>query len=260
MKIQNEIEVSAPPDKLFEVLADVERVAPLLPGASIEGQEDDDTYNGTVKVKVGPITASYQGTLRFRELDHEDRRAVMEASGRETRGQGNAEALITASVSGSNFHSVLNLDTDLEVRGKVAQFGRGAINNVSQKLLEQFARNLESQVLSEDGEPSPTPGERETGAADQADGSTDNAGAEGRSQDRGRAAAAPAGEDSLDMLSVLGTPALRQAVPVVAGLAVGLLIGNYVASRKTLRAYREVVSLLNALHGTRAPRSRGSGF
>src|SRR5215210_8508266 len=148
MKIQNEIEVAAPPDELFDVLADVERVAPLVPGANLEGKNNDDTYAGTVKVKVGPITASYRGTLRFLELDHDDHRAVMAASADETKGQGNLEAKITASVSGSDSQSLLSLDTDLDVRGKAAQFGRGALGNVSQRILQQFARNLESQVLS----------------------------------------------------------------------------------------------------------------
>src|SRR5918996_2697062 len=148
MKIQNEIEIAAPPDELFEILSSPERVAPCMPGASLEGKEGDDAYEGTVKLKVGPITAAYQGTLHFVELDRENRRAVMSASGQETNGQGNAEATITATVSGSDSQSVLSMETDMEVRGKAAQFGRGALGNVSQKILQQFARNLESQVLS----------------------------------------------------------------------------------------------------------------
>lgn len=259
MKIQNEIEISAPPDELFELLADVERVAPLLPGASIDEQEDDDTYKGTVKVKVGPITASYQGTLYFREIDYDNYRAVMEASGRETQGQGSAEATITASVSGSDSKSVLTLDTDMEVRGKVAQFGRGAIGNVSQKLLGQFARNLESQVLSmnEEGSSAEDPEQPSENGQDAASAEQKTAG-DPEAETAGRqssatsqpAAAAPAGDDSLNMLSVVGMPMLRQAAPVVAGLAVGLLVGNLVGSRKTLRAYRDVVRLLNATYGT----------
>lgn len=238
MKIQNEIEVAAPPDELFDVLADVERVAPLLPGANLEGKNDDDTYAGTVKVKVGPITASYRGTLRFLELDHDDHRAVMAASADETKGQGNLEARITASVSGSDSQSVLSLDTDLDVRGKAAQFGRGALGNVSQRVLQQFARNLESEVLSggEMGE--------ETPSADSA--STQDEKVEtGQAPPSRPAAAAPAGDDSLDMLSVVGTPVLRQAAPVVAGLALGFLIGNFVYSRRTLRAYQEAMRLMS---------------
>ena len=238
MKIQNEIEVAAPPDELFDVLADVERVAPLLPGANLEGKNDDDTYAGTVKVKVGPITASYRGTLRFLELDHDDHRAVMAASADETKGQGNLEARITASVTGSDSQSVLSLDTDLDVRGKAAQFGRGALGNVSQRVLQQFARNLESEVLSGGEMREETP-------------STDSAPTQEEKAEAGQASpsrsttAAPAGDESLDMLSVVGTPMLRQAAPVVAGIALGLLIGNFVYSRRTLRAYQEAMRLMS---------------
>jgi carbon monoxide dehydrogenase subunit G len=252
MKIQNEIEVAAPPDKLFDVLADVERVAPLLPGANLEEKRDDDSYAGTVKVKVGPITASYRGTLRFLELDHDDHRAVMAASADEQGGQGNLEAKITASVSGSDSQSLLSLDTDLDVRGKAAQFGRGALGSVSQRILQQFARNLESEVLSggeqreeaTSEEPTPTE-ETETGEETAPPGETRT------SRPSPARTAAPAEEESLDLLSAVGGPMLRQAAPAVAGLALGLLIGNYVSTRKTLRAYQEAMRLMSygQLHG-----------
>jgi carbon monoxide dehydrogenase subunit G len=234
MKIQNEIEVAAPPEELFGVLSDVERVAPLLPGATLEGK-DGDAYRGAVKLKIGPITASYRGRLRFLELDEESHRAVMEASAQETNGQGNAQATITASVSGSDSQSVLNLDTDLEVRGKAAQFGRGVLGNVSQRILDQFARNLESEVLSsrEESPPEEEPEE---------DASKEGAEPGGARPQR----AAPAGGESLDVLSLLGgSPALRRAAPVIAGLVLGLLLGNLFASRKTLRAYQEAFRLMN---------------
>ena len=238
MKIQNEIEVAAPPDELFDVLADVERVAPLLPGANLEGKNDDDAYTGTVKVKVGPITASYRGTLRFLELDHDAHRAVMAASADETKGQGNLEAKITASVSGSDSQSVLSLDTDLDVRGKAAQFGRGVLGNVSQRVLQQFARNLETEVLSNGGQ------KKETSSEDSAPAREEKAEASQAPPSR-PAATAPAGDESLDMLSVVGAPVLRQAAPVVAGLALGFLIGNFVSSRRTLRAYQEAMRLMS---------------
>ena len=249
MKIQNEIEVSAPPNELFDVLADVERVAPLLPGANLEEKRDDDSYAGTVKVKVGPITASYRGTLRFLELDQDGHRAVMAASADEQGGQGNLEAKITASVSGSDSQSLLSLDTDLDVRGKAAQFGRGALGSVSQRILQQFARNLESEVLSGGAqreeppseETTPT-GETEMGEETAPPGET---GVNRPSPPRQTAATAPAGEESLDLLSAVGGPMLRQAAPAVAGLALGLLIGNYVSTRKTLRAYQEAMRLMS---------------
>ncbi len=245
MKIQNEIEVAAPPDELFDVLADVERVAPLLPGANLEEKKDDDSYAGTVKVKVGPITASYRGTLRFLELDQDGHRAVMAASADEQGGQGNLEAKITASVSGSNSQSLLSLDTDLDVRGKAAQFGRGALGSVSQRILQQFARNLESEVLS-GGRTEETPSEEPTSTGETETGEETAPPGETRtSRPSPPGPAAPGGEESLDLLSIFGGPMLRQAAPAVAGLALGLLIGNYVSTRKTVRAYQEAMRLMS---------------
>jgi hypothetical protein len=167
----------------------------------------------------------------------------MRASGQETSGQGNAEATITASVSGSDSQSVLSMETDMEVRGKAAQFGRGALGNVSQKILQQFARNLESQVLS--GKEGEEPSEETTTAGGaEAIGTAPSRDA-GAARQTARPVAAPGGEDSLDVFSVVGGPMLRQAAPAVAGLVLGLLIGNSIASRKTLRAYREAMRLMS---------------
>lgn len=238
MKIQNEIEVAAPPDEVFDVLADVERVAPLLPGATLEGKENDDTYAGTVKVKVGPITVSYRGTIHFRELDRDARRAVMQASGQEINGQGSTEAVITASVTGEDSKSVLTMDTDMEVRGKVAQFGRGAISRVSGRILDQFARNLESQVLSqggaEDGEADEGPSCHEQAA--KTNGASGAAPAPAAS---GTSSARDDEEGALDMLSVVGLPSLRQAAPAILGIALGVAIGALAASRRTARGHGE---------------------
>src|SRR3954468_13446397 len=144
MNIHNEITVQAPADELFAFLSDVERVGPCLPGASIEGRDGDD-YAGRMKVKVGPINATYQGKLRFVELDKEARRAVMRARADEVNGQGNAEASITTEVEEAGEDSVIRMDTDLQMRGKVAQFGRGAMEKISQRMFEEFARNIERQ-------------------------------------------------------------------------------------------------------------------
>jgi uncharacterized protein len=167
----------------------------------------------------------------------------MRASGQETSGQGNAEATITASVSGSDSQSVLSMETDMEVRGKAAQFGRGALGNVSQKILQQFARNLESQVLSsKEGEEQSE--ETATAGGAEAEGTAPSRDA-GAARQTARPVAATGGEDSLDVFSVVGGPMLRQAAPAVAGLVLGLLIGNFIASRKTLRAYREAMRLMS---------------
>ncbi|MHB1987710.1 MAG: SRPBCC family protein [Acidimicrobiales bacterium] len=148
MELTNEFEVPVTLDDAWEVLTDVERIAPCLPGAELKEVEGDE-YRGIVKVKVGPITASYKGSARFIELDKAAHRAVLKAEGRETRGQGNASATITATLDDSGGSGTkVSVVTDLNITGKVAQFGRGVLADVSGKLLEQFVSNLEASVLS----------------------------------------------------------------------------------------------------------------
>jgi hypothetical protein len=147
MELTNEFEVAVPIEEAWTVLTDVERIAPCLPGAELQEVEGDQ-YRGIVKVKVGPITASYKGTARFEEMDAIAHRAVLKAEGRETRGQGNASATISATLSPSGDGTKVEVVTDLAITGKVAQFGRGVLADVSGKLLDQFVHNLETMVLA----------------------------------------------------------------------------------------------------------------
>ena len=133
-------------EQAWQVLTDVERIAPLMPGARLQEVEGDE-YRGSVKVKVGPITAQYRGTASFAEKDSERHRAVLKASGRETRGQGNASATVTAQMAQADGGTNVSIVTDLTISGRVAQFGRGVMGDVSAKLLEQFVRNLETGVI-----------------------------------------------------------------------------------------------------------------
>jgi len=146
MELTNEFEVAVPVEQAWAVLTDVERIAPCLPGAELKEIEGDE-YRGIVKVKVGPITASYKGAARFEVLDEAAHRAVLKAEGRETRGQGNASATITAAMEPSETGTKVKVSTDLAITGKVAQFGRGVLAEVSGKLLGQFVHNLETTVL-----------------------------------------------------------------------------------------------------------------
>ena len=146
MELTNEFEVAVPVAKAWAVLTDIERIAPCLPGAQLREVEGDE-YRGVVKIKVGPITASYDGAIRFSELDELAHRAVMKAEGRETRGQGNVSAVITATLTSLGDSTKVVVATDLTISGKVAQFGRGVLADVSAKLLDQFVVNLESTVL-----------------------------------------------------------------------------------------------------------------
>jgi carbon monoxide dehydrogenase subunit G len=168
MELSNDFEVAVPVDEAWRVLTDIERIAPAMPGAQLKEIEGDE-YRGLVKVKVGPITASYRGAARFEVLDDALHRAVLKAEGRETRGQGNASATIEATLKDSGEgRTAVAVKTELNITGKVAQFGRGVLADVSAKLLDQFVSNLETMVLSPGGEsPEPVPGEPvATAAAD----------------------------------------------------------------------------------------------
>jgi uncharacterized protein len=237
VRIHNEITLQAPPDELFAFLSDVERVGPCLPGATIEGKDGED-YAGRMKVKVGPINATYQGKLRFLELDKDARRAVMRARAEEVNGQGNAEASITTEVEDADDgNSIIRMDTDLQIRGKVAQFGRGAMEKISQRMFEQFAGNIE-QAFNDNGAAAP---EAETAAeAEPAD--REPAPARAR-------AAAPASDDddgqALDVFGMLGTPNLAKAGPVVAvalvALGYGILYGRLRESRATVQKLAQLL-------------------
>ncbi len=147
MELTFDFEVAVPVEQAWAVLTDVERIAPCLPGAELQEVEGDE-YRGVVKVKVGPITASYKGAAHFVEQDPVAHRGVLKAEGRETRGQGNASATITAVLAPvGEDRTKVEIVTDLAITGKVAQFGRGMLAEVSGKLLEQFVRNLETMVL-----------------------------------------------------------------------------------------------------------------
>ena len=147
MKIEDSFRVEVPVEEAWKVLLDLERIAPCLPGAQLTEVEGDE-YRGTVKIKVGPITAQYKGVAKIEEADEANRKVVLQAEGRDTRGQGNASATVTATLVPDGDGTTVNIDTDLNITGKVAQFGRGVMADVSSKLLGQFADNLKRDVLS----------------------------------------------------------------------------------------------------------------
>ena len=149
MKIEDQFRVDVPIDDAWRVLLDVERIAPCMPGAQLQEIEGDE-YRGVVKVKVGPITAQYKGAARIVEADEAARRIVLKGEGRDTRGQGNASATVTVLLAEDAGGTTVNVDTDLNVTGKVAQFGRGVMADVSAKLLAQFVASLEEDVLHGD--------------------------------------------------------------------------------------------------------------
>ncbi len=147
-KIEDTFRVDLPVEDTWRVLLDIERIAPCLPGAQLQEIAGEE-YRGVVKVKVGPITAQYKGAAHFESRDDAAHTAVIVGSGRDTRGQGNASATITMTLRSDGSGTVVTVSTDLSVTGKVAQFGRGVMADVSAKLLAQFVANLERDVLTD---------------------------------------------------------------------------------------------------------------
>ncbi len=157
MRIEDRFTVSLPVADAWTVLLDLERIAPCLPGAELQEVEGDD-YRGVVKVKLGAITAQFRGVARFAERDEAARRVVLQAEGRELRGQGNASATVTATLREADGGGTeVAIDTDLSITGRMAQFGRGVIADVSSKLLGDFARCLEDDLAGSFQSATPTP-------------------------------------------------------------------------------------------------------
>jgi carbon monoxide dehydrogenase subunit G len=150
MQLVHDFVVPQPIDAAWNVLTDLERIAPCMPGAQLI-EVEGDTYRGKVKVKVGPILAEFAGEARFKSLDPDAHRAVIEARGKEAGGKGLASALITSQLTPDGDRTAVNVVTDLTLSGRIAQFGRGTIGEISAKLLGQFAQCLEETVLAEQG-------------------------------------------------------------------------------------------------------------
>ena len=147
MQLDHEFTVPVPAAQAWPVLLDIERIAPCMPGATITKVDGDD-FEGTVKVKVGPITVTYGGSAGFLEKDESDRRAVIEARGRETRGTGTATARVVAQLHDEGPATRVVVSTDLAITGKPAQFGRGVMSDVGAKLLGRFADCLSEQLAA----------------------------------------------------------------------------------------------------------------
>lgn len=147
MKIDSDFRVGVPIEEAWDLLTDIPGIAPCLPGAQLTGQ-DGDNYEGKIKIKVGPVTAEYKGSATITEMDRENHRVLLDAKGRDSRGAGNASAAITALMKEDGDGTKVEISTDLKVSGKVAQFGRGVMGDVSKKLLGQFADCIEHKLAT----------------------------------------------------------------------------------------------------------------
>ncbi|MFN0090542.1 MAG: SRPBCC family protein [Acidimicrobiales bacterium] len=223
MELTNEFEVDRPIDEAWKVLTDIERIAPCMPGAQLEEVEGDE-YRGLVKVKVGPITAQYKGRATFVEKDDSAHKAVIKADGRDSRGQGNASALITAQLTSTGEgRTKVNVNTDLTVTGKVAQFGRGVMADVSEKLLNQFVDCLSTKVLA--GSIAADNGAAVAAPVETAPAEMAPAEAAPRSSAEGVRKITPVEPVApVDLMDAAGASVAKRAAPLVAVLALVLLV------------------------------------
>jgi carbon monoxide dehydrogenase subunit G len=194
MKLRNEFAVDAPIERTWQTLLDVPRVARALPGATIERDGVAGAWRGAMKVKLGPVTTEYTGTARVQDVDEDDRVASYRVEGRELRGQGSAAATITTRLRPQDGGTHVVVETDMQVTGRQAQLGRNLMEDVAGAMLGEFAGRLERELR---GEPSA----------------------------EGEAAAV------LDVSRAVRGPLLERAGLVLAGLALGLLLGRVLGRR-----------------------------
>jgi uncharacterized protein len=150
VKLTNSFRIDRPVPEVYEAFLDVERIATCMPGSKLLGEPEPGTYEGEVKVKVGPLGVAYTGQFTVLDADESSRVLRMRAKGREQRGAGNADAHIVATMHEDGDGTRVDIDTDLSIRGKVAQFGRGVIGDVTDEIMQTFARNVE-QLLATGG-------------------------------------------------------------------------------------------------------------
>ncbi|MDQ1677219.1 MAG: uncharacterized protein QOC93_2363 [Actinomycetota bacterium] len=255
MQLQHSFTVPVGIEDAWKVLLDVETIAPCMPGATL-GEVNGDDFTGTVKVRLGPISLTYKGKARFAEKDVAARRAVIEASGKDARGSGTAKATVTTVLTEETPTSTrVVVDTDLNITGKPAQFGRGVMVDVGNKLIGQFADCLEAKIAAgelavstvDDAAPAPAPDPaRVDGAAADAPTPVGASAGNGSPAAAGRPAASagpavaerpkPASQiraaEEIDLLATVGVPpAMKYAAVAAGGFLVGLLVAWLVWGR-----------------------------
>ena len=236
MEMDHSFTVPVPPARAWDVLLDVEKIAPCMPGATVE-EFDGEVVTGRIKVKVGPVSLTYRGTAKFTERDPDAKVIVLDASGKETRGAGTASATVRASLEpeSSGEATKVTMHTTMNVTGRPAQFGRGVMVEVGGKLVEKFAENL-AQLISPGGATAAD------GAATAGEGSTDDASADpATTTETGPGSTQPSAvipvastasapptkqnDDSINLVRLVGPSILKRVIPVVIGAAGLTLLG-----------------------------------
>jgi uncharacterized protein len=228
MELEHSFTVPVPVDQAWDVLLDVERVAPCMPGATLDSV-DGDEIKGRIKVKVGPISITYAGTARFTERNRDAGVVTLEAAGKETRGSGTAAATVRSELHGQDGQTEVTVHTSLNVTGRPAQFGRGVMADVSARLIGIFATNLAAMLTAGSGTsvatpepavPEPEPGPEPAAKATNGTSPMAAAGAASTPASTAPTVAPARSEDSLNLLQVAGLPVLKRiAAPAAALLA-----------------------------------------
>ncbi len=239
MRLDHEFTVPAPIDEVWQAVLDPERVAPCMPGASLTSVEGD-TFKGTVKVKLGPVSLLYKGSGEFQEKNEEERKLVIKASGKDARGAGTASATVTVTLTADGGTTKGDVATDLSVTGKPAQFGRGMISEVGGKILDDFSANL-AAMLGTAGETAGAGVDTTPGRADRAERAAEAREAEA-AEAAGAGATATAAEpeqpspekagpdtvpreaEALDLFDYAGSSVAKRVAPAAAAAAALLLI------------------------------------
>jgi carbon monoxide dehydrogenase subunit G len=227
MQLDHEFTVPVPVDQAWAVLLDVESLAPCMPGAVLDEIRGDE-FDGRVKVKVGPITVTYGGTAAFVEKDVENHKLVIKASGKESKGAGTAVATIVATLKGSGDETQISVSTELSITGKPAQFGRGVMIDVSNKLLGQFTQCLSEKISGggpEEAAPATSSGQQVTASS--------NGSNNGSAGSATATKPAPRSEpEAIDLLDAAGAPVLKRVAPLAAVLVLLLVVLGIRRKRK----------------------------
>jgi len=217
--ITNEFTVNLPIDEAWPIICDVERIAPCLPGAELQ-EIEGTTYRGVVKIKLGAITANFKGEAEFVERDDTAHRAKLAASGRDTGGRGNARADVTAEAESlSPTSTKCTVTAELNITGKVAQFGRGIMGDVSKKLMDQFSSNLNTMLDEERAGVADAPTPAPAPASDE----TPSDSSEPQSSSGVRRIEGPAAEP-IDVANLAGAAVAKRAIPAVLAVIVLVLV------------------------------------
>jgi uncharacterized protein len=234
MEMDHSFSVPVPPDRAWDVLLDVEKIAPCMPGATVD-EFDGEVVTGRIKVKVGPVSLTYRGTAKFTERDPDARVILLEASGKETRGAGTASATVRATLEPEpgGEGTTASMHTTMNVTGRPAQFGRGVMVEVGSKLVEQFAQNLR-QLIAEDGAAGGKAVEAEAaGTSQDGPGSTQPSPVVPAAATPATPPAPPpaASADSINLVKLVGPSLLKRVIPVAVAAAGLALLGRWLFRR-----------------------------